>query len=578
MGWLSQDDNQTYPAGGWKLSYLRPEDPGCQLEDHSHNDWLPTDLEFEDHVKFLWDTAGPEAQIALAKLKETNDHIGFSSAAINYFLDLTPAELAWIHGNLNDLGFGFSDDIKRQLSDLGELAPLELYGELGNLAGLTAQTELAARQNRLTLTVLMSASFFARLDEEYDIEGGEDFSELADLMERFRSYEKLFPIGRHLPCDGAAKELDDEDESNQPASLKTGLVGSNYYVLPNGDPLQAETNRDAWLSVRRNCVSATDARKLVTSKGQISKQRHTLLDDKINDVRHYFSSFDLGIEREPIIADWVAREFPEEEFVATGYLYAGENERHVATPDMIGPRSLCEIKVSTEPLKTCKSKYRDQLQWQLHVTGATRVLFAVENRYSQAIETEWIPRDEDRIQALVAAANAFLSDLDVRQLVLQDPEQDDDEDDVEEDDFEDFQADQSQSEILEEVTALPELPVFEFLDWDQTRDALTLYCQGKDPYRIAEQLDKPTNDVVATLGVHIFGLEGELVNPHAENWMTSWSVEASSALATYIRAGKGIDEICDALGRDRLGVLYKVLAGLNQVVPSRVMKAFKVDL
>lgn len=393
MGWFKKDDHQNYLVGSSKLSYLRPEGLGCRMEDHLHNHWLPTNEEFEEQVRFLWDASGAEAQIAMAKLKQTSDHIGFSSAAINYFLNLTSAELDWVFRNLRDLGFGFSDAIRHQLRELGELEPLELFEELGNLASLTSTSEATAKQNRLTLTALLAASFFARIDEEIAFDGDEDFFELANLLELVRSCGNLFPTGRHLPCDEPAGQL---EVPFAPAAL--------------------------------------------------------------NDE---------------------------------------EDEED-------------------------------------------------EEEYEEGEEEEY--------------------------------EEDEEEEEEEEVDFDSSIFDQSQCERAPQYKDPREIPVFEILDWERTREALTLYCQGKDPYLIAEQLAKPTNDVVATLGVHIFGLEGELVNPQAKNWKTGWSAETYSSLATFFRAGKGIDEMCEALGRDRLGVLYKVFSGLNPVVPSRVIRAFKVEL
>jgi hypothetical protein len=43
-----------------------------------------------------------------------------------------------------------------------------------------------------------------------------------------------------------------------------------------------------------------------------------------------------------------------------------------------------------------------------------------------------------------------------------------------------------------------------------------------------------------------------------------------------LRLGKGVDEICEELGRDRLGVLYKLFERSNPVVPSIVLEVFEV--
>jgi hypothetical protein len=128
------------------------------------------------------------------------------------------------------------------------------------------------------------------------------------------------------------------------------------------------------------------------------------------DDEHY-SSYDHGIEREPIIARWIQINLPHYELIPNRFVYGGEDIRHTATPDMVGRQVLAEIKTSTKPIRQTLARYFDQLQWQMHVTDYESVLFVVENRNTQEIEHGLIERDQERIRLLVVAANELLDAL-----------------------------------------------------------------------------------------------------------------------------------------------------------------------
>jgi hypothetical protein len=93
------------------------------------------------------------------------------------------------------------------------------------------------------------------------------------------------------------------------------------------------------------------------------------------------------------------------------FVFGGQDLRHTATPDMIGPRALAEIKTSTKPIRQTLARYFDQLQWQMYVTEYESVLFVVENRHTQEIEYQVVYRDNERINLLVDAANELLEHL-----------------------------------------------------------------------------------------------------------------------------------------------------------------------
>lgn len=181
------------------------------------------------------------------------------------------------------------------------------------------------------------------------------------------------------------------------------------YVRRNGMIVCAD-DKVAWLAARYDGVTATDCSRIVCKNGRISKQRAGLLWKKLGrESDGWFGPFAHGVEREPVIAEWVLAEFG---IPPNRGLCRGENPRHLATPDALSSEAVAEFKTSVRPLKAIMTRYSDQLQWQMHVTGADCLLFVVENRDSLQREWEWVPRDDQRLRVLVAHADAFLERLD----------------------------------------------------------------------------------------------------------------------------------------------------------------------
>jgi len=182
------------------------------------------------------------------------------------------------------------------------------------------------------------------------------------------------------------------------------------FVRSRAGQIISSADRAAWLRARLWGVTATDARRLVTRTGRVSKQRRRLLLEKLSGGSGpRLPQYAHGIEREPVIAAWVQQRFGID---PSGVLCQGTNPRHLATPDGIGEHSIAEIKTSVEDLDAAARTYRDQLQWQLHVTACERVLFVVENRHTLRRDFRWVYREETRIEQLARHADEFLAELD----------------------------------------------------------------------------------------------------------------------------------------------------------------------
>lgn len=181
-----------------------------------------------------------------------------------------------------------------------------------------------------------------------------------------------------------------------------------YARSSQGAPISSE-NRNEWLEARRWGVTATDVKKIVKLNGEPSVQRVGLLEKKLSGARDPdFAAFQHGRDREPIIAEWARQEFG---VVHNQYLMCGTNSSHLATPDGHGEDFIVEIKTSVKELIPTSKMYRDQIQWQLHVTNTEKVLLIVENRYSLERDYMWVLRNEERIQTLTTHADYFLEEL-----------------------------------------------------------------------------------------------------------------------------------------------------------------------
>jgi len=182
-------------------------------------------------------------------------------------------------------------------------------------------------------------------------------------------------------------------------------------LLYREQPVTSE-DHELWLMARRRGVTATDCAKIVRKNGTPSSQRQTLLAQKLYELRGPdYAVFAHGREREPHIAAWVSAEFG---LPHNQRLCVGDDNRHMATPDALGPQGIAEFKTATQPLAKAVRTYSDQLQWQMHVLRTEQVLFVVENRHTLRREWAWVERDERRIEVLVEHADAFIAELEAR--------------------------------------------------------------------------------------------------------------------------------------------------------------------
>lgn len=202
------------------------------------------------------------------------------------------------------------------------------------------------------------------------------------------------------------------NDSSNVIRVKPHFIEKSVIRNSDGNPIHADLDAEVWKELRQSSIGASDAMKLIKQNGEKRTSFAAMLAQKQNgaDDEHY-STFDHGIEREPLIARWIQINLPNYELIPNRFVFGGGDLRHTATPDMVGRNVLAEIKTSTKPLRQTLARYYDQLQWQMHVTDYDSVLFVVENRNTQEIEHEIVQRDNERIRLLVSAANQILENL-----------------------------------------------------------------------------------------------------------------------------------------------------------------------
>ena len=123
-----------------------------------------------------------------------------------------------------------------------------------------------------------------------------------------------------------------------------------------------------WLEARRTGVTATEVALAATPAGfrDALENRRNPQPVEVNDYMRF------GLLWEDWIADKVARFH---QVYPNDVLIAGENRQHLATPDGLSENHdvIGEYKTTGKDWGTVEKmplKYKRQIQWQLHVTGA----------------------------------------------------------------------------------------------------------------------------------------------------------------------------------------------------------------
>jgi predicted phage-related endonuclease len=169
---------------------------------------------------------------------------------------------------------------------------------------------------------------------------------------------------------------------------------------------------EGWVRCRRDGVTATQVAKAATPAGFETSVRDHL--EEYVEMDNPYMKF--GRDMEPVVARMLHQEFG---VMPNDWLLRHESVgHHLATPDglSLDHSVIAEIKTTGKDFEhvSIPIQYRRQVQWQLHVTGAERCLFAwmlrveVDGMYAPAWwapKHEWLERDEEMIGTLIGVAD-----------------------------------------------------------------------------------------------------------------------------------------------------------------------------
>lgn len=174
--------------------------------------------------------------------------------------------------------------------------------------------------------------------------------------------------------------------------------------------IASSQTKDLWLAARDRGVTATQVAKASTPAGM--KEVLAQIENPTPIEANGFMSW--GTEREAYIAQTVLERYG---ILANDYLICADgagNEWQMATPDglSLDHTVIGEYKTSGKPLDKIPANYMRQVQWQLHVSGAEKCLFAYELRLEGLegfvpgfdVETQWVDRNEEMISELILTA------------------------------------------------------------------------------------------------------------------------------------------------------------------------------
>jgi len=185
-------------------------------------------------------------------------------------------------------------------------------------------------------------------------------------------------------------------------------------LIPASRFIALSDDRSAWLAARALGITATQVAAAATESGFAQVVAELRYPSPVED--NAYMAFGRDSE-----AEIMRHAHLEHGILPSHWLIAGEDPRDLATPDglSLDHTLVAEAKTTGKDWSTPPIKYRRQVMWQLHCTGAERGLLLWNLRvpderggfYLGWIEpkTLWIERDPKMINELVATRDRLLS-------------------------------------------------------------------------------------------------------------------------------------------------------------------------
>lgn len=179
------------------------------------------------------------------------------------------------------------------------------------------------------------------------------------------------------------------------------MIPSDRFIV------RKDENFDGWLKARRDGVTATQVANASTPAG-FDKAAVDFLIEWSEPDNPYMK---FGRDWEGYIADFVNELYNVE---PNEWLIAGENPRHRCTPDGLSKSHdvIGEYKTTGKDWETVDRlpmRYKRQVQWQLHVTGATRCVVAWLVR--EEVDGEFVPTSFKPKMGIIERDDEMITDL-----------------------------------------------------------------------------------------------------------------------------------------------------------------------
>lgn len=191
----------------------------------------------------------------------------------------------------------------------------------------------------------------------------------------------------------------------------------------NQERMVARSQTDEWYKARQYGVSATTVAKAASGPAGYNAELQNALFPEDNEVvDNAYMKFGRDWEQ------WIVEALPAEYGIEhNDWLIRGDDDYrwHLATPDGLNAdwTRIAEVKTTGKDWdgSAVPIQYRRQVQWQLHVTGATECVFAWLLR-AEADNGDFVPawlepkhivmqRDQVMIDHLIQVAQNFITDF-----------------------------------------------------------------------------------------------------------------------------------------------------------------------
>lgn len=111
----------------------------------------------------------------------------------------------------------------------------------------------------------------------------------------------------------------------------------------------------------------------------------------------------------------------------------------------------------------------------------------------------------------------------------------------------------------------------------KTRALLDLYLDGMDIGLLSKHFEVQPNEIVLQLSELLLEISNPLQDAGAKNYGKTWTWVDNSKLWRMYAVRTPIPQIAAKLGRDELGVCFRLLSEQMVVLPRKIVKEFNLD-